>query len=253
MEGSCKRGMGWIALFLGLTALLGGVVCLLGGMPLGRSAPVPQEVDVDGEQPQPGETKPPITCVVIDAGHGGEDGGTSSAAGTIEKDVNLEVAVALRDLLEAAGIPTVMTRTEDKLLYDRGVDYHGRKKVLDLAARRTIAEATEGCLFVSIHMNAFPQTQYSGMQVWYGMADARSFDVATAIQKGSTTLMPDNQRKVKAAGSSIYLLERLACPAVLVECGFLSNPEEAARLSDAAYRRAVATVIFGGILAYVEP
>ncbi len=193
----------------------------------------------------------PITCVVIDAGHGGEDGGASSAAGLVEKDVNLAVAMALRDQLEAAGIPTVMTRTEDKLLYDRGVDFHGRKKVLDLAARKIIADETPGCLFVSIHMNAFPDPQYAGMQVWYGIADARSQAIASAIQAGSVALMPENHRKVKAAGSNIYLLDRAACPAILVECGFLSNPAEAARLGDAAYRQAVASVICGGILPYI--
>ena len=221
---------------------------LLGGSPLGKPdaatyTGVPIEEDV-----------PPLTVVVIDAGHGGEDGGASSAAGLLEKDVNLSVSFALRDLFEAAGVPVVMTRIEDKLLYDRNVDFQGRKKVLDLAARRIIAEKTAetaaagggASLFISIHMNAFPAPQYSGMQVWYSTGDPLSKDVADSIQTASTALMPDNHRKTKAAGSNIYLLDRIQSPAVLVECGFLSNPEEADRLSNEGYRQALAAVIYAG-------
>ena len=236
-----------IPLFLALTALLCVVSWLLGGSPVGRprgtvytNAPAAERATT-------------FSVVVIDAGHGGEDGGASSAAGLVEKDINLSVAFALRDLFEAAGIPVVMTRTEDVLLYDRNVDFQGRKKVLDLAARRIVAEKTAAkyggdSLFISIHMNAFPQTQYSGMQVWYSKGDPRSADIAKSIQTASTTLMPDNTRKIKAAGSNIYLLDRIQTPAVLVECGFLSNPAEAERLAREDYRYALAAVIFGAVV-----
>jgi len=192
-----------------------------------------------------------LSCVVIDAGHGGEDCGAISASGLYEKDANLAVAFALRDLLEMNGVPVVMTRDEDILLYDREVDYQGRKKVLDLAARKTIADNSGDCLFVSIHMNAFPQTQYSGTQVWYGTKDPRSQAIASDIQKAALTLQPANTRKIKAAGSNIYLLDNIGAPCVLVECGFLSNPEEAARLSDQNYRQALAFMIFSGISPYL--
>ena len=269
-------------LFLAFTAILCAAAWLLGGTPTGRARAVPYasplqaggsggigagsaaggsgntavtdaDAATDGDASTNGEMRP-ITCVIIDAGHGGEDGGASSAEGLVEKDVNLSVAFALRDLCEAAGIPTVMTRTEDKLLYDRGVDFRGRKKVLDLAARRTVADrlsAQAECLFISIHMNAFPQPQYSGMQVWYGTGDPRSAEIAKAIQTASTALMPDNHRKIKAAGKNIYLLDRIRTPAVLVECGFLSNPAEAARLGEEGYRRALAAAIFAAIAPYV--
>ena len=105
--------------------------------------------------------------VVLDAGHGGEDGGAVSASGIYEKNLNLSIAMLVRDLLEANGVKVVMTRETDILLYDRNVDYVGRKKALDLAARRQIAEQTPNAIFVSIHMNAYPQTQYRGLQVWY--------------------------------------------------------------------------------------
>ena len=242
-----------VSLFLAFTALLCALVWLLGGYPLGRSRSTPFTATAGQGTTEPSAS---LCCVVIDAGHGGEDGGTSSAAGLVEKEVNLSVAFALRDMMEAAGIPVVMTRTEDKLLYDRNVDFQGRKKVLDLAARRIMAEQTaERCggnsLFISIHMNAFPQPQYSGMQVWYGTGDPRSAVIAEAIQNASAALMPHNSRKIKAAGSNIYLLDRIETPAVLVECGFLSNPDEAQRLSEEAYRRAVAAVIFCGLSPYL--
>lgn len=192
-----------------------------------------------------------LTCVVIDAGHGGEDGGAVSADGLYEKDVNLAVAFALRDLLEMNGIQVIMTRDEDILLYDRNVDYQGRKKVLDLAARKTVADQCGDCLFVSIHMNAFPQTQYSGTQVWYGTKDPVSQSVAAEIQKAALLLQPSNDRKIKAAGSNIYLLDNITAPCVLVECGFLSNPAEAKQLADQDYQKALAFMIFTGIAAYV--
>ena len=237
-------------LFVTVTLLLSAVVYLLGGSPLGRERGM-----VYADAPADGGAVP-ITAVVIDAGHGGEDGGASSASGVVEKGVNLSVSFALRDLFEAAGIPVVMTRTEDILLYDRNVDFQGRKKVLDLAARQLVAEriaeaaSREGgtSLFISIHMNAFPAPQYSGMQVWYGVGNTTSQTVADAIQAASLSLMPSNRRKTKAAGSSIYLLEHIRTPAVLVECGFLSNPEEAEKLATEAYQRALAAVIFAGVV-----
>lgn len=243
-----------IPLLLACTALLALTAYLFGGSPTarGRHLPVTEAVG------EPADGCSPLACVVIDPGHGGEDGGASSASGVVEKEINLSVALALRDLFEAAGIPVVMTRTEDKLLYDRNVDFHGRKKVLDLAARRLVAEKTAAAhggssLLISIHMNAFPQSQYSGMQVWYGTGSPTSQSVAESIQTASVALMPHNHREIKAAGSSIYLLDRVKTPAVLVECGFLSNPAEAARLSRESYRRALAALIFSAAAPYLAP
>ncbi len=243
MQASARRSALFMILPFLLSTCLFAVAVWLIGARRGSEAVIPSGINEPVRQP--------IRCVVIDAGHGGEDGGASSAAGLVEKEVNLEIAIALRDQLEAAGIPCVLTRSEDRLLYDRHVDYHGRKKVLDLAARRAIADSTEACLFVSIHMNAYPSERECGMQVWYGKADGRSQDIAAAIQRGSCALMPNNRRKIKAAGSNIYLLDRIECPAVLVECGFLSNPAEAERFENKEYRYEVATVIMGGILPYI--
>jgi len=190
------------------------------------------------------DTFPPIT-VVLDAGHGGEDGGAVSANGVLEKDLNLSIALRLRALLEANGIRVVLTRSTDTLLYDKDVDYHGRKKALDLAARKNIAESTENCVFVSIHMNAFPIAKYQGLQVWYSKNHPASLTLAQSVQSMNQSLLqPSNERSVKAATSSIYLLHHLRSPAILVECGFLSNPEEATLLASEAYQENLAFLLF---------
>ncbi len=191
--------------------------------------------------------------VVLDAGHGGEDGGAVSESGIAEKDVNLAIAMQLKALLEANGIRVVMTRETDVLLYDRNVDYRGRKKALDLAARRRIGEETENSIFVSIHLNAYPQSQYRGLQVWYSPNNERSRVLAESIQTTvQNTLQPENDRRIKQATSSIYLLHHLTTPAVLVECGFLSNPEEAELLASEEYQHQLALTLFAAILNYAS-
>ncbi len=104
--------------------------------------------------------------IIIDAGHGGEDGGTVGINGSLEKDINLNIAFCLYDIFRLGGYDVVMTRKDDTLLYDRNVDYKGRKKALDLAARVSIANKYEDCIFISIHMNSFPEQKYSGLQVY---------------------------------------------------------------------------------------
>ncbi len=193
--------------------------------------------------------QPLFSTVILDAGHGGEDGGTVSSGGYFEKDLNLAICQQMQVMLQSNGVNTVMTRTEDILLYDRNVDYHGRKKALDLLARRKIGEETPDSLFVSIHMNSYPLSQYRGLQVWHSPNNSASFDFANQIQSTvATHLQPQNDRKVKAAGSNIYLLHHLKSPAVLVECGFLSNPEEAELLHDKEYQKQLAFLISLSIL-----
>jgi N-acetylmuramoyl-L-alanine amidase len=186
-----------------------------------------------------------MPTVVIDAGHGGEDGGAVSKDGKCEKDINLKISLMLGDMFNAAGYSVVQTRTEDKLLYDRNADFKGRKKILDMAARLNAANACGARLFISIHMNSFPQPKYRGLQVYYSPKHSRSQTVANSIQTlARATLQPENTREVKPSGGRIYLLDKLEYPAVLVECGFLSNPDEAALLCDDAYLQKLALVIF---------
>jgi N-acetylmuramoyl-L-alanine amidase len=192
------------------------------------------------------------TTVIIDAGHGGEDGGASSAAGLVEKDVNLEIAKILADMLRASGVKVIMTRDEDKLLYDRNTDYQGRKKKLDMAARLGVMQKTENAIFVSIHMNSYTSPKYSGLQVWYSSNHADSGILASLIQSSNQKLLqPDNTRKIKDAASSIFLLKEASCPAVLVECGFLSNEGEAAKFETREHRQAVALMLCSSILEFL--
>ena len=194
----------------------------------------------------------PVT-VIIDAGHGGEDGGASSAEGLCEKDVNLDISIMLYEMLTLNGINAVMTRTDDRLLYDRNIDFKGRKKALDLAARHNIEQSTENAIFVSIHMNAFTDPRYSGLQVWYSPNNPESTEIAKQIQDNTRKyLQPENNRKIKKAGSDIYLLDRATSPAVLVECGFLSNPEEAKRLESQEYRQKLAFIIFSSLIQHIS-
>lgn len=189
--------------------------------------------------------------VILDAGHGGEDGGAigmTDGREIREKDINLSITLMLRDMLEAEGIIVLLTREEDVLLYDRNTDYEGRKKVLDLAARLHVGQNTRDALFVSIHMNAFTQPQYKGLQVYYSPNHPLSATLAENIQSNTKAqLQQDNERKIKRADSSIFLLEHLDCPAVLVECGFLSNPQDCRDLAQKAYQQKIAFLLFGAI------
>lgn len=190
---------------------------------------------------------PSRPIIVIDAGHGGEDGGASGEDGTKEKDLNLLVAQSLADILTAAGYDVRMTRTDDRLLYDLYgdlTDYTGHKKTYDLRNRLRFTEEAGADLLLSIHMNKFPQPQYSGLQVYYSPTAPESRTVAEVIRNYTKLyLQPENERETKAATSSIYLLHRIQRPAVMVECGFLSNEEELSRLKDDTYRRQLALVI----------
>ncbi len=197
------------------------------------------------------DVTPTYHTVILDAGHGGEDGGALGHVDgreVYEKDINLAITLTLRDLLEAEGINVILTRERDVLLYDRNTDYHGRKKVLDLAARLHVGQSTPGALFVSIHMNAFTQAKYRGLQVYYSPNHALSQTLAEHIQdRTKKQLQPDNHRQIKAAGADIFLLEHLKCPAVLVECGFLSNADECRTLAQAGYQQKLAFSLFCAI------
>ena len=198
-----------------------------------------------------GASPSPKITVVLDAGHGGEDGGAISG-NVYEKNLNLDIAKTVGAYLTQNGCNVVYTRTEDILLYDRNVNYKGRKKILDLAARLHIARQTENAVFVSIHMNSFPNDKYSGLQVYYSKNDKNSKIMAQTIQNNAKNLLqPNNDRKPKEATSAIYLLDRSDKPAVLIECGFLSNPEECRLLATPEYRQKLSLVIAQSIAQYL--
>ena len=205
-----------------------------------------------GRAVQTAEVCPAPEVWVIDPGHGGEDGGASDVSGiVVEKTLNLAVSERIAAIAELFGHDCTMTRTDDRLLYDAYgdlTDYHGKKKTYDLRNRLRITEEAGATLFIGVHMNKFPKSQYHGLQVWYSPNDPKSADYAAFVQSYvKSALQPDNERTVKKATSSIYLLHRLCCPAILVECGFLSNEAECAALAAPAYQTALSAVLFAAI------
>lgn len=190
--------------------------------------------------------------VILDAGHGGEDGGAVGVNGVHEKELNLSVATMLAEQLRAAGVEVILTRTEDRLLYRDEENIKGHRKEYDLKNRLAVAEAHPEALFISIHMNTFSEAKYSGLQVYYAATEG-SRELAECVQSAVREhVQPENHRKIHAASSSIFLLEHAVGRAVLVECGFLSNPEECARLSEKDYQRQLCFSIFCGIMKYIE-
>jgi len=180
-------------------------------------------------------------CIIIDAGHGGEDGGAISCTGAYESNINLEIASKLNDFLHFLGYQTMMTRTEDNSLHTTGNTIAARK-VSDLRNRVAIVNSTKSALLVSIHQNSFPESKYNGPQVFYNSI-ASSKNLAESIQsKLIDALAPDCSRRAKAA-QGIYLMDHAQCEGVLVECGFLSNPTEETRLRSNEYQKQVCIVI----------
>lgn len=179
--------------------------------------------------------------LIIDAGHGGKDGGAVSVTGTQEKQLNLDISLTLRDMLHALGYEVIMTRDDDiELTHTDG----GTRKMQDLLGRLKIARDNPDAVFVSIHMNKFPIEKYSGLQVYYSQNDEQSLELARDIQNNvKTYIQQENNRKVKKADSSIFLLHKITSPAVLIECGFLSNNNEASLLDTLEYRTKLSAVI----------
>lgn len=183
--------------------------------------------------------------IVIDPGHGGEDGGAVSCTGKNESTFNLQIALRLDDLLHLMGYDTVMIRTTDVSVYTAGQTI-AQKKVSDLKQRVRIVERTYNPILVSIHQNTFPEGRYSGAQVFYASSEG-SGELARQLQASLVScLNPGSSRKAKQ-GSGIYLLDKINAPGVLVECGFLSNQQEEAMLSTPAYQKKLCCVIATGL------
>lgn len=194
----------------------------------------------------------PIT-VVLDAGHGGEDGGAVAGDGAQEKDLNLAIALKLRPLLESSGIRVVMVRDSDCSIGDSSLETVKERKVSDLHNRLQLAQQEPDAFFLSIHQNHYEEPQYYGTQVFYSPNHPDSQLLAESIQASVTEkIQPENTRECKEAGNSIYLLWNLQSPAVIVECGFLSNPSEAKQLQDSSYQTQMAFSIWSGFLNYLE-
>ena len=190
--------------------------------------------------------------VIIDAGHGGEDGG-AEVDGILEKDINLSIADKLADTLRLCGVRVTEIRDEDISVYDDSAQTLREKKVSDLKHRVEIVNGSENNILVSIHQNKFDNSAYSGTQVFYSSNNDKSRVLAESIRNSVVSLLQnDNTRELKPANSDIYLLDNAIVPAVIVECGFLSNDEERAKLLDSGYQSEMAYSIAMGVLEYID-
>lgn len=196
------------------------------------------------------EASPGTGVVLIDPGHGGLDGGAVAADGTAEKNINLAIALDLRDMLFISGFTVQMTRKTDVSIHEEGLSSISQQKVSDMRCRLALYESAQ--TVISIHQNHFGVPKYHGTQVFYSPNHQGSAHLASCIRESVISeLQPTNTRELKKASDGIYLLYHTTRPAVLVECGFLSNPEERESLKKVAYQQRMAFAIAGGYWRYV--
>lgn len=195
---------------------------------------------------------PQSRIIIIDAGHGGEDSGAVGVNGVLEKDINLQMALEIGRAFEEKDYIVVYTRTDDRLLYTEEQNVKGIRKINDLKNRCKFAEKYPESIFVSIHMNSFGSSKYSGTQVYYSENSEESRLLADSIQnRVISDLQKNNNRKIKP-GNDVYILENVNNTAVLIECGFLTNKEECEKLSEKEYQKELSFSIVCGIIEYIE-
>lgn len=188
--------------------------------------------------------------VIIDAGHGGEDGGTQASDGTIEKDINLSIAQILRDMLVQGGFEVEMIREEDISVGDNSLETVRERKRSDLEKRVEIYNSDESNIVLSIHQNNFSESKYNGTQIFYS-DNTESQELSEYIRQAVVGLVqPDNERQCKPADDSIFVLRNAKVPAIIIECGFLSNPQELEKLKDYEYQKEIAFAIYMGFAEY---
>jgi len=189
-------------------------------------------------------------CIIIDPGHGGEDGGAVSISNLPESGYNLDIAMRLQSLMQLLGYDTKMIRTDDISVYTEGKSL-AQKKISDLKERVRIVAETKGAVLLSIHQNHFPDPIYQGAQVFYADSTASEL-LAKQIQSLLvTSVNPGSRRQIKKS-SGVYLMEHVKCPAVLIECGFLSNPQEESRLRDPIYQKKLSVVIASAVSQFLS-
>ena len=202
---------------------------------LGLAAVARHSVEaVSGLAPLPGSS-----VIIIDAGHGGEDGGTTGAAGTTEDEVNLAIAKRLEAMLTLLGCQTRLTRTDSESLSTEGETIRARKQS-DLRNRVALVNGSPGGILISIQQNHFPDPKYDGAQVFHTRG---AEELAKAMQSALTDALAPHSRRQPKIAKGVYLMEHINCPGLLVECGFLSNPAEEQKLRSADYQKHLAAVM----------
>lgn len=190
------------------------------------------------------QNSPPYT-LILDAGHGGEDGGAVSPSGHKESDINLNIVLKLHSLMTFLGLRTILVRSGDISIYSEGCNTLREKKVSDLKNRVAMVQNTQNAMLLSVHQNIFTDPRYHGAQVFFGKGDISRQWGDYAQDTLRSVLDPDNSRKAAAIPDHVYLFQHIDCPAILVECGFLSNGEDSSLLLTDSYQRKIALVLAG--------
>ncbi len=189
-----------------------------------------------------------VCTVVVDAGHGEPDGGAVGVNGTLEKDINLSIALKIQEILENRGIKVIMTRTDDNSICEPNAQTLHEKKVSDMHKREEIINNSRANLFISIHMNSFTDTVSSGLHVFYSRNHPEAEPLAREIQDAISKITGAKAHAVKTASDTLYLMKKPVPPAILIECGFLSNPQEEKLLNDELYQSKIAFAISNAII-----
>lgn len=190
--------------------------------------------------------------LILDAGHGGEDGGASSASGSKESDINLNIVLKTEALMAFMGVRTELTRSEDRSMHSEGASTIHEKKVSDLKNRVEFINNFSDAMLISVHQNYFTNPKYTGAQVFYNGGDvSRQWGEGTQ-EVLRQVLDSDNNRAAKTMPDNIYLFSHISCPAILVECGFLSNGEEASLLLTDTYQRKISLALAGAYLQEIQ-
>lgn len=191
-----------------------------------------------------------LPVIIIDAGHGGEDGGAVGIDGTYEKDINLQISLKVNDILTLFGYKTHLIRTTDTAIHTTG-DTIRQRKVSDIRNRTATMDLYENCIYLSIHQNKYEDSRIWGTQTFYSANCDESREIAGLIQNAvKSQLQTNNKRQIKKSGTDIYVLYNATKPAVMVECGFVSNQSELNQLKDSTYQNNMALSIATGIINY---
>ena len=188
--------------------------------------------------------------IVIDAGHGKPDEGAQSSRGTTEAETNLKIALKLQNLLEQSGSSVVLTRSDENAIYDLDAKTLKEKKISDIHNRVKIGNESSADIFVSIHLNKIPQQQYNGWQTFYNVQNAEGKKLAVAIQDNLNKEIDKENNRVAKSIENVYIVKHVEIPMTIVECGFLSNPEEEKKLLEDEYQNRLAWGIYNGIVDY---
>lgn len=188
--------------------------------------------------------------IVIDAGHGKPDEGAQSSRGTTEAETNLKIALKLQNLLEQSGSSVVLTRSDENAIYDLDAKTLKEKKISDIHNRVKIGNESSADIFVSIHLNKIPQQQYDGWQTFYNAESQDGQKLAVAIQNNLNKAIQKENNRVAKSIENIYIIKHVEIPITIVECGFLSNPEEEQKLLEDEYQNRLAWGIYNGIVDY---